>query len=167
MSDGRDSPESARTEMIPVLWLDNDIGFNDPYVDCLSVYGFEVKRVDSVSAAEEEIQRVRYRLLVLDVMVPTQSELEENAYTPDETSRGRKTGLLFWVRNREVLGAQGTQVLVFTVRLDKAIRNEFLAAGLDKQNFATKYELSEPSAFVARICELVGVAATPVATHVG
>jgi hypothetical protein len=41
--------------------------------------------------------------------------------------------------------------MVMTVRLDKAIRDEFIKNGLPTDAFATKYQMSEPINFLDKV----------------
>lgn len=138
-----------------ILWVDNDRAYLGPYCDALRGAGFHVTTVDSLTAAEAALAQRPYALLLLDVMIPTIDAEEERIYPPEQTGRGYITGLVFWRRNRALLENAGTPVLVFTVRLDENIREEFAAEGLPVANFATKYELSEPDVFVQKVRQII------------
>lgn len=61
------------------------------------------------------------------------------------------TGLAFYVRTRELLLARSLPVMVMTMRLDQVIADEFVAAGLPRQCFVTKYELMNVDSFLGKI----------------
>ena len=134
-----------------ILWFDNDPANLIPFIDALKDEGHEVEVVENVTDAEHSLKNARYDLMIVDVMIPTKSELEETRYKPEETDLGYKTGLLFYIKLREVLESAGTRIMVMTVRLDKAIMDEFIKAGLRPESYATKYEMSDPTEFLAKI----------------
>jgi CheY-like chemotaxis protein len=138
-----------------ILWLDNDRGLSGPYVDFLRESGYEVQPFETAAEAEEALSREHYDLILLDVMIPTLSDEEERAYPPDETQLGYRTGLIFWKRNKSKLAERGVPVLVFTVRLDEGIKEEFKAAGLPDASFANKMEIGEPAPFLSKIRSLI------------
>jgi CheY-like chemotaxis protein len=138
-----------------ILWLDNDPAYLDPFIDTLKDEGYEVDIASTVSEAEYFLKVRQYELLILDVMIPTVSADEEKRYTPDMTNLGLKTGVVFYIINKELLQKARMQVLVMTVRLDKDIRDEFVNAGLPQNCFATKYELRDASVFLDRIKEMI------------
>ena len=146
------------TERRPnILWLDNDRGFLHQHRDFLASNGFDVVPFETAIEAEQAIRdpQASFDLLILDVMVPTWSADEEITYSPEETDQGYQTGLVFWKRNKELLATRGTPVLVFTVRLDESIRQEFKAAGLPDANFASKNELTKPPEFLDKVRSLM------------
>jgi len=134
-----------------ILWLDNDPDYLEPYIDALSDEHYEVRRVSTVAEAEQLLHAEKYDLLILDVMIPTKDAAEEERYRPTDTKRGARTGMLFYVKNREYLVSVGTRVLVMTVRLDAEIVSEFAEAGLDRKWFATKYEVRDVSDFLKKV----------------
>jgi CheY-like chemotaxis protein len=136
-----------------ILWLDNDVYDIKPYVDALRDEGYQVTVVSTVGDADMLIGRERYDLLILDVMVPTKNEEEEAHYLPEETEQGLKTGLILYRRLKRKL--EGAKVLVLTVRLDKAIEEEFFAAGLPRECFETKYTLREAGVFLDKVKSLL------------
>ena len=138
-----------------VLWLDNDSAYLEDYVKTLEGAGYVVKVVTNVTAAENELQKGRYDLLLLDVMIPTKSESEEELYPPEATDSGLKTGLVFYQRMKSVLEAGHTAVLVMTVRLDSGILEGFVEAGLDRGQFSTKMALRETQTFMAKIEKII------------
>ncbi len=125
------------------------------YEEALKETGFDVTVATTVTTAERLIERERYHLLLLDVMIPTKSESEENLYPPETTDSGLKTGLLFYRRMKEQLDNQHIPVLVMTVRLDSGIFNEFIKAGLNPENFCTKMSLREIPVFLDKIKEVL------------
>jgi CheY-like chemotaxis protein len=139
-----------------ILWLDNDSSYIRPYVNALRNRGFEVTVKTTLTEAEANLSSEAYDLLILDVMIPTKSEVEEELYPPGKSDLGHKTGLLFYQRVRESLATSKTLVLVLTVRLDREILNEFLDAKLEKAGFATKFGLREVSKFLDKVRSLIG-----------
>lgn len=139
-----------------ILWLDNDPAYLDPYVSALAEEGYQVDVVSTVTRAEELLHQRPYVLLILDVMIPTKNSEEELRYQPSQTESGHKTGLRFYIQNGASLSDNKLPVLVLTVRLDKNIRDEFIAAGLPRDCFATKYDLRDISVFLKKITSLCG-----------
>jgi CheY-like chemotaxis protein len=133
-----------------VLWVDNDPGQIHGFVVALRRAGFEVIVTPSVAAAEKYVAAERFALVILDVMIPVNDAEEADGYSGDVTDDGHKTGLAFYVRNKQRLERDGA-LMVFTVRVDKPIRDDFLAAGLPPQNFVTKLELRDAKALVAAV----------------
>jgi DNA-binding response OmpR family regulator len=134
-----------------ILWLDNDLAYLDPFVEALRDENYSVTIVESVTEAEESLQQTPFDLMILDAMIPTLNSNEETRYRPEETDQGYRTGLIFYKKNRDTLQKVGTRTIVMTVRLDKAIKDEFIKAGLPSDAFATKYEMSEPTNFLDKV----------------
>jgi CheY-like chemotaxis protein len=135
-----------------VLWLDNDEAYVEPYREELERHDILAKVVTNVTEAENLLNsEINYDLMIIDVMIPTKTEAEETDYPPEETNSGLKTGLIFFRRMQPRLKAQGTAVIVMTVRLDKGIREEFRALGLDESFYFTKMTLRETPVFVEKI----------------
>jgi CheY-like chemotaxis protein len=136
--------------MPKVLWLDNDLTNIEPYVEIMRDSGIEVGLASTITQAEEQLKS-EYDLLILDVMIPTKTEREEEVYHPEETESGRKTGLVFYKRMKQSLEQRGCKLLVLTVRLDEGILREFLAAGLPRGSYETKMTLREAPIFLERV----------------
>jgi len=134
-----------------ILWLDNDLAYLEPFVEALQDESYSVSVVESLTEAEKSLRQAQFDLMIIDVMIPTLSSDEETRYQPDETDLGYKTGLIFYKNNQAALQNAGTRVMVMTVRLDKAIMDEFIKAGLPSNSFATKYEMSEPTNFLDKV----------------
>lgn len=134
-----------------ILWLDNDSQNTRPYVSALKKRGDEVEVVTTVTGAEELLASKNYDLLILDVMIPTRDADEDEAYPPNETDEGHKTGLVFYKRMKERFGDNLPPVLVMTVRLDLQIREEFIEANLDNEHFSTKYAVRDVTRFLDKI----------------
>lgn len=139
-----------------VLWLDNECSYLSPYREVLEEESCEVTFATTVSEAESLVQTRRYDLLILDVMIPTKNVVEETLYPPDQTDRGLRTGLVFYRRMKDRLDGLATEVLVLTVRLDQDILSEFLAAGLPRGCFATKFQLRHLEVFRQRVKTILG-----------
>jgi len=137
-----------------VLWLDNDRAYLLPFVEELEDQGFSVSVVETAAEAEERLNAEQFDYVIIDIMVPTKTEEEEAIYTREATNRGYRTGVVFWRRVGKQLLEQNVGVLIFTVRLDRNIREELASEGLPRQNFATKYQLSDTAAFVDRLRSL-------------
>lgn len=134
-----------------ILWLDNDTAYLVPFVEALEDEGYSVVVVESLTDAEQSLRDKKFDLLIVDIMIPTLSRKEETRYRPEDTDLGYKTGLVFYKQNKEALQKAGTRVMVMTVRLDKAIMDDFIKAGLPGSAFATKYEMAEPTNFLNKI----------------
>ena len=138
-----------------ILWLDNEPRMIEPFVLILRDEGYEVDVAPTLQRADYLLKTKRYNLLLLDVMIPTLDEEEEMRYSPDRTDFGLKTGLVFYEVNRSLLDAASTQVLVMTMRMDKDIFEEFVAAGLPETCISTKLEMSEVNTFIEKIESLI------------
>jgi CheY-like chemotaxis protein len=138
-----------------VLWLDNDIAYITPYKNALEDIGYTITLVRSVGEAEFRLKSGSYRLVILDVMVPTKDQEEEKGYPPIETDYGHKTGIVFYLRRQNELNKAMSKVFVFTVRLDESVKDEFIAAGLPLSNFATKFALRDVTNFLKKVQAVV------------
>lgn len=149
--------KNAGVTTIPkrIIWLDNEPGYNVPFVLMLKDKGYVVDEATTLTRADYLLKTRRYDLLLLDVMIPAMSEEEEERYSPEETDHGHKAGLAFYRTNRELLDENSTHVLVLTVRIDSSIRDEFVKYGLPPTCFATKITLRDPQDFLERIKNLI------------
>jgi len=138
--------------------LDNDPAYTRPYVNSLREEGYHVIPVTTVTEAEDFIEKDRADLFILDVMIPTKTEAEEEYYKPEVTDYGHKTGLIFYHRMKDKLRAANTPVLVMTVRLDKPLTNDFVAEGLPQDRFSTKMALCDTPVFLKKVKQLLGEA---------
>lgn len=137
-----------------VLWLDNDPANIDPLVKVLRASSVAVTVCKTVSAAAAALETRRYDLLILDVMIPIiDGELVD--YPAGKTDGTLATGLLFYQRSRRQLETAKTQVLVMTVRIDRAIAAAFASAGLAPAQFATKMELRDAKRFRERVMTML------------
>jgi CheY-like chemotaxis protein len=134
-----------------ILWLDNDPRYTDPYVQALRDRGDSVAVVTNVTDAEALIRKNPYDLTIIDAMIPTIDEAEEEVYPPRETDRGLKMGLLFYKRMKEILDQKKIAVLVMTVRLDEVIQNELIEAGLPTEAFITKLAVRRVNTFLEAV----------------
>jgi CheY-like chemotaxis protein len=133
-----------------ILWLDNDPGQIRGITKALEAGGDDVTLCRTVSSAEQLIDSERFDLVVLDVMIPTtDSELADYPY--DATGDTLNTGLVFYRRVRDRLAANGTPVVVITVRIDDEIGQSFKEAGLLPNFFITRYEVRNTKHLLARI----------------
>lgn len=134
-----------------ILWLDNDTAYIDVYRKTLVDEGYAVVIVPSVSEAEAELARRTFQLLILDIMIPTTDESEEERYPPAETNHGLKTGLVFYQMHRTALEEKGTRVLVLTARIDTPIKQKLMAKGLPAASIIEKAEVARVDDFLARV----------------
>jgi len=141
-----------------ILWLDDDPAQTEPYLETLKDEGYLAKVVSSITDAESllNLNSDRYDLFIQDVMIPTKNSDEENRFPPDKTEYGRKLGLYFFLKYKEKLQASNTQVLVLTQRVDWNIRDEFIKAGLQVDQFCTKFALRDVEAFLMKVRSLLG-----------
>jgi CheY-like chemotaxis protein len=138
-----------------VLWVDNDPAFVLPFAIALNELEFQVVVARTVSEAEAQLKSATFAAVILDVMIPvTDSELSEG-YGAEATDESHQTGLVFYRRVRSTLEERHIPTLILTVRVDKGIMNAFAAEGVRPDRFATKMELREADALVARIRQLV------------
>jgi CheY-like chemotaxis protein len=134
-----------------ILWVDNDIPYLRPYVNALKERGYVVNLVASLTGAENLLDDQSFDLIIVDVMVPTQTEDEALNYPYNMTDFGHKSGLVFYNRIKKKLGNKLPTVAVMTVRLDQNIRDEFIQSGLAQSNFITKYSVREVPRFIEKI----------------
>lgn len=139
-----------------ILWIDNDRILLRAHVHRLEAEGYVVNQVFTLKEGLSELEKGKYNLLILDAMMPVREE-EKLLFHPKDTSSGRKAGLVFYNKYKEMLEKEGITVFVFTIRGDAYIREEFLdRAGLPPQNFMTKSEGANAVIFLARVKELLG-----------
>ena len=148
---------------IRILWIDNDIPFLRPYVNALLKRGDQVNVLASLAEAENLLMENTFDLVIIDVMVPTQTEEEKRNYPSDRSDYGHKTGLIFYNRIRHNLGEKLPAVAVMTVRLDQDIKDEFVQNGLKPENFLTKYSVRDITRFLKKIDSIYAAHST---THV-
>jgi len=120
------------------------------FVVALERAGFDVTLTKSLEDAERHLAAVRFDVVLLDVMIPITSRDEASGYSGEETDDSHKTGLAFYLKHKKQLAKHGN-IMVFTVRVDKPIRDEFVAAGLKEEDFVTKLELRDARAFVEAV----------------
>ena len=137
-----------------ILWIENNLAWPAPYVFALGKRGFIAEGADTLTLAEDLLNRIRYDLVIINVSMPTTAG-EEKFYPPAVTDRGRKSGLVLYRRHKEKLAQQKTKVMVLTVRMDTLIQEEFIAEGLPPANFNTKLDLREVSDFAAKVEEIM------------
>ncbi len=142
-----------------ILWLENEKSYETPYIRKLQSRGFDLEVVETVTEAQRALERKRYDLLILDVMVPTRSREEEESFPPGDTDLGTKTGLYFYQRMKSKLDESGTKVLVYTVRMDRETMAGFRDSGLPADCYETKLSLRHVLDFERKICEMLGVTA--------
>lgn len=140
-----------------ILWLENEKNYEMPYIRRLEARGFDLEVVETVTEAQQALERERFDLLILDVMVPTRSQEEEEVFLPGDTDLGAKTGLYFFQMMKSKLDESGTKVLVYTVRIDRETMSAFRDSGLPSDCYETKLSLRNVGDFEAKICELLGV----------
>lgn len=142
-----------------ILWLDNDEAFVAAFAGRLrEIYDITLRSTVSeaeaaVAQAMSQDDKRAFDLVILDVMIPTESPLEDEAYPPDATDDGLRTGLLFYKRMREKLA--GTVFMIFTVRIDKDIKRAFQESGLPPGNFVNKREVPHWPDFERKVRELI------------
>ncbi|HWT00833.1 MAG TPA: hypothetical protein VN256_11355 [Pyrinomonadaceae bacterium] len=139
-----------------IIWFDNDPAYINPYVNALAEEGYGVYVAETVTEAEEALTANRYDLLILDAMIPTKNEEEEEKFPPEETDRGLKMGLIFYKHWKEALDRAGTRVLAITVRIDETIQNEFMKLGLPPEGFARKTKIKRVQDVMQRVKALIG-----------
>jgi len=139
-----------------ILWLDDDPAQVKPHLETLKDEGYLAKVVSSITKAESLLNSDRYDFFILDVMIPTKNPDEEKRFPPDKTAYGRKLGLYFFLEYKEKLQKDNTQILVLTQRIDLEIRDEFIKAGLQPEQFCTKFALRDVEVFLLKIKHLLG-----------
>jgi CheY-like chemotaxis protein len=141
-----------------ILWLDNDPAYVTVYKSYLEdqPQQYVVNLVPTITEAEKYLAEGKYDLLILDAMIPTFGDEEELAYPPDETDRGLKTGLAFFVRHKQKLTEGNTKVLVLTARIDPDIKIAFAQAGLKIDHVVEKPEVGAVGDFLEKVQEVLG-----------
>ena len=86
-----------------ILWLDDDPTQVKPFLEKLKEEGYWVKVVSTLTETESLLNRDRYDLFILDVMISTESLDEEKRFQPDKTEYGRKLGSYFFLKYKEKL----------------------------------------------------------------
>ncbi len=139
-----------------ILWLDDEPALISAKTQVLRSAGFDLKGVRTLTEARNCLEAELFDLLILDVIVPAQSDAEEEDFPPIKTDLGLSAGLYFYEHMKPRLEEPGTKVLVFTVRLESEIRTAFYDLGLEEINFATKLELRDVHDFLSRVRQLLG-----------
>lgn len=138
-----------------ILWLDNDPAYVYPFVVAMKDQQIDADVVRTVSEAEERLGDA-YDAVIIDVMIPvTEQEETTRGYGGEVTDDSHRTGLEFYQRVSRRLLERDIVAIVMTVRVDKQIRDEFLAAGLPATNFIMKMELRDARSFVERMEQLL------------
>ena len=140
-----------------ILWIDNDTGYPFPYETVLVLNGYEVEIVPTVTEGEAAIEAGGVALVILDVMIPVTEAEETGNYTPEETDDTYKTGLVFFVKNRERLKKNNILVMAMTVRIDQRIADEFAEAGLPSQCFVRKFDVRTADAFLDKVQSILAM----------
>jgi CheY-like chemotaxis protein len=143
-----------------ILWLDNDPAQIGGHVSFLrdQPEPYDIIVAPTITEAEKALADKNYDLLILDAMIPTVSEEEEKAYPPDQTQRGLKTGLAFYIRHQQRLKKVNSKVLVLTARIDPDIKQGFAAAGLAPEHIVEKAEIGKVDDLLEKIEEVLGEA---------
>ncbi|MEO8383218.1 MAG: response regulator [Acidobacteriota bacterium] len=139
------------TPRATILWVDNDPAHIYPFSLALADAGYVVTSARTLFSAAELLRLGSYDLLILDVMIPLTDEDESQAYSPEWTDCGDKAGLAFYQRHRDELVTRRVPVLVMTVRVDLAIVEAFVAAGLPRSMFVSKMSLRDTASFLEKI----------------
>lgn len=134
-----------------ILWIDNDLPFLGPFRWALEYEGYQVTIAGTVSDAENFLTGGNYDLVIIDVMMPLTEEDEAAGYSPALTGQGLKTGLAFYIRNRDLFLTRRIEVIVMTVRIDQDIVDEFAAAGVPRRCMVTKFEVGSVVTFLQKI----------------
>lgn len=142
--------------MAKILWMDNDKVFLWPHVARLEDAKHYVKRAYSVSEAEKLLKEEKgWDLVIIDPMMNV-SEEEEKDYLPSETDGGLKAGVVFFIKNKQVMKDMGVRAVVFTMREDQEIIEDFMKCGMLKEAIKNKMDASDTADFLDWIEETVG-----------
>ncbi|MBV9070694.1 MAG: response regulator [Acidobacteria bacterium] len=141
---------TQRPEKSTILWLDNDPGYIYGFVMALKGNGFAVEVAKSVAEADKLLRTRNFDVVLIDVMIPVTEAERNDGYDAHATDEGHKTGLEFYRRHRAIIERQGVAIAM-TVRVDRAIRDEFIASGLPAANFLTKLDVRNANDFVSAI----------------
>jgi len=141
-----------------ILWLDNDSAYIKVYAKYLEEQPepFTVTIASTITDAQTLLASRVFDLLILDVMVPTTTEQEEQAFPPDLTDHGLKTGLTFYATQKDTLDQAGTKVLVLTARIDEGIKQGFEAVGLGSDQLVEKPEVGDVDDFLSIVQRVLG-----------
>jgi len=133
-----------------ILWLENDEGQNVGFIVAMRQAGLDVTIARTVTEADRCLAQRRYDVVIVDVMIPVSKQERAAGYDEAATDSSHKTGLEFYRRHKDDLERQSV-VLVMTVRVDRDIRDDFLAAGLASDRFLLKLDLREAPDFVEAV----------------
>lgn len=133
--------------MAKVLWIDNDPVSLGPYERRLRAAGYEVIRVHHLGKAERLLEEDDWDILIIDPMMNV-TEDEEKDYLPSETDDGLKAGLIFFKRKRSRIGEMRAMPLVFTMRGDREIVDDFVSLGVKEDAVKNKLDVSDSADFV-------------------
>ncbi len=142
--------------MAKILWMDNDRTYLWPHVTRLKASGYEVVRVYCVSEAEKLLNdEDDWDLVIIDPMMNV-GEKEEMDYPPSDTDSGLKAGVIFYKRTKSRIEEIGAKAVVFTLRDDQEIIQNFVKLKLPEQNIKYKMDASDTAEFLAWIEGFMG-----------
>jgi len=95
-------------------------------VEMLNIEGYAVKFVISVKEALEEfrIHKDNYGIIILDIMMP------KGEFTPEETHKGRTTGLVLLEKLREI--SKDIPIIILTVLRDPSVMEKARKLGANE-----------------------------------
>jgi len=124
-----------------ILWLEED--YLDAFEAALRVRGYEVDRAFFLSDAVGLLDKNRYDLLLLDVMIPIEGPDVDLGFTSDNTQGGDRSGLSFYEKYRDRLVSLDLPVLVYTICGDiPDVKKSFVELGLKPENYIDKVDAS-------------------------
>jgi CheY-like chemotaxis protein len=148
-----------------ILWLDDDEARIAPWLKGLKRERHDVTNVTMLSQAWSLLEKETFDLLLLDVMIPTQTAEEESLFPPKETDFGYISGLCFYRKLLPDPVRNHMPVLVLTIRWDAVTRKAFKDEGLPEDCFGGKFELRRVQDFLRKVEKVIqkhhAAAATP------
>jgi len=138
-----------------ILWLDEDKSFVlVSHRQRLEIDGYDVDRAYSLSDCLYYLGEGNYDLFILDVIVPV-SEHEEQRFPREKTQNGKLSGLVFYEMFQNVFEEKHTEVMVYTIRDDKEVREAFVKAGLEPELYVIKQEVADTAEFVEKVRKIL------------
>lgn len=104
-----------------ILMIDDEPEWIRPHAEALEDEGYQVTRMMDVDDAIRLLEKEKFDLIVLDLLMPPSAELANN-FDPELDLR--ETGV--WVHRviRERLGIQKVPIIIMSVVRDKEIRDK-------------------------------------------
>lgn len=133
-----------------LLWIEED--YLAAFEAALGAKGYTIERAFFLSNAVACLEKEKYDLILLDVMIPIEEEDVELGFTGANTSGGDRSGLEFFRRYCTRLKTLDVPVLVYTIcGDDPKVKQDFVDLGLPPENYVDKVSASNVNDLIAHV----------------